>query len=134
MYRHGLVLTILLLAACQSVSNSHLANEEDYIVVAQKYSCEDISKEIDRMEAILKSGSPSETERLFTNTAVSAAQTGLNMSGVLGSAGAFAGIGINFIQGLYSMNAKKRQQEIKDIALAQQNILLDAYYHKDCSV
>jgi len=65
---------------------------------------------------------------------MSAAKTGLNMSGVLGSAGAFAGIGINFLQGLYSMSAKKRQQEMKDIALQQQNILLDAYDYKDCSI
>jgi len=106
---------------------------QDYTEIAEKYSCQDISEEIDRMEAVLASASPSETERLFTNTAISAARTGVNVSGVLGNAGAFAGIGMNFLQQFYALNAEKRQQKIKDIALEQQNILWDAYSYKNCS-
>lgn len=127
-----MIMTIFSLCACQTAPMNNASENRDYVSVAETYSCEEISNEIERMEKIIDSSSPSETERLFTNTAISAARTGINVSGALGSAGAFVGIGIGFFQNLYSINGKKRQQQMKDIAYEQQNVMLDAYYYKPC--
>lgn len=133
MYKHRLlVVAILPLAACQSAPMTPSSEYQDYVQIAEENSCDEISSEIERMEKILDSATPSETEALFRNTAISAARTGLNLSGALGSAGAFANLGIGFMHNLYNINAKKRQQQMKDIALERQSIMLDAYYYKGC--
>ena len=126
-----LMMCIFLLASCQTatpLSSEHTVPED----IAAKLTCGEISTEIYKMDQILDSASPSETERLMQDTAVSAAKTGLSYSGALGGAGPFAGLGLNFMQRLYSINAKQRQQEVKDAAQIHKTIMLDAYDYKGC--
>ena len=66
------------------------------------------------------------------STAVSAAKTGVSASGVLGSAGAFAGLGLNFVTGLYSINKAEREAEQLENAYSYRDLLAEAYYMKGC--
>lgn len=120
------------LLGCSSVPNSYRSGVTIQQIV-EIQSCEQISKGIDQMEEILASNTPSETEKLVKNTAISAAKTGVSMSGVLGSAGPFASLGVNLMQGLYSINATQRQNAIKQAAQEERDLLFDAYYYKECT-
>lgn len=123
------LILIGLLTACAAASTY---DETDATYVADHLSCDQISDDIEETDTIIDSATPSETQDIVQDTAVQAARTGVQVSGALGSAGVFAGIGMNFLHRLYSVNAKTRQQEMKDIASARQSILIDAYYLKSC--
>ena len=122
------VLLLLLPACATSVPDEGV----DVQRIAAQNSCEQLSDKIDAMEAVIENAAPSETTEIVQDTAINAAKTGVQVSGALGSAGAFAGIGINFLHRLYSADAKTRQAEARDIAFARQSILIDAYYEKGC--
>ena len=126
-----LLLFMIPLSGCST--SSPYKSDTTFQQIVDTQSCEDISKNIDQMEKILASNSPSETQKLLENTAISAAKTGVSLSGVLGSAGPFASIGVNFMQRLYSINATERQNAIKQAAEEERDLMFDAYYHKECS-
>jgi len=100
--------------------------------IAEALTCEEISQKIDKLDEILESVSPSETERLYKDTAMTAAKAGVSLSGILGAASPFASLGISFVEGLYKINAKKRQGAIKQAAEEEKFIMWDAYYLKEC--
>ena len=126
----GLILVVFLSACGTSATNlrSNVAPQQ----VAEAFSCAEISQKIFQLDKILESASPSETQELFKSTAVSAAKTGVSLSGVLGAAAPLANLGMNFMQGLYSINAKQRQAAIKEAAQEEKFLMLDAYDYKQC--
>lgn len=128
--RPPLFIIVLLIVGCASQSLTQ--DELSATRIAESQTCAQIDKHIDDMENIIASATPSQTEQIVKDTAIQTAQTGVHMSGVLGSAGAFAGIGVNFLRRMYSANANTRQQEMKDIAATRQSILIEAYYLKKC--
>jgi len=121
----------LLLFSC-TTSPEKLRSNVTYQEVAKVSSCEEISTKIKQLNEILESVTPSETERLYKDTAMSAAKTGVSLSGILGAAGPLASLGINFMEGLYKINTKKRQEAIKIAAEEKKTLMWNAYYHKEC--
>ena len=123
---------VLLLTACSTT-----AVKQDHYSVDQlstHYSCEDLSLEIDETEKVIADAAPSETEDIVQDTAIDAGVKGIQVSGALGTAGVFAGIGINFFRRLYDSDAKTRREQTIDDALTRQNALIEAYYLKNCDI
>lgn len=122
---------VISLSACATSPQSTSLNATPQ-EVAESYSCGEISQKIDQLDEILASVSPSETQKLYKDTAISAAKTGVSLSGVLGAAGPFVNLGVNFMEGLSKVNGKKRQEAIKQAAEEEKFLLLDAYDFKRC--
>jgi hypothetical protein len=117
----------LVLTSCQSIQAE---TSPDFI--AQNRSCAQIAQGIAEMDGMINSNKPSPSGELVQNTAVSAAQTGLSQSGAFGTAGPFAGLGMNFLRGLYSINAAEQRQKTVSLAHGNKVILLEAYEMKAC--
>jgi len=130
-YQGMILLCAFSLNACATSPDnlrSNVASEE----IAKTSSCEEISQKIAKLDKILESVSPSETEKLYKDTAMSAVKTGVSLSGILGAAGPLASLGVNFMEGLYKINTKNRQAAIKQAAEEEKFIMWDAYYLKEC--
>jgi len=127
-----LLLISLPLCACQTGALNN-ANVVDPETIAAAKTCEQINHDLARLDKVINASTPSQTEELMKKTATSAARTGVVQSGVLGSAGAFAGLGLNFLTGLYSINSGERAQQALENAYYQQDVLLAAANLKGCS-
>ena len=128
-----LAIATLALCACQT-TGSTIALDTDPARLADRRTCADLAAEINAVDNLINKNGSSPTEKLAKDTAVSAAKTGVSTSGVLGSAGAYAGIGVNFITGLYSINAAEREARALENAYIRRDILHEAFEIKQCAV
>ena len=122
----------LSLSACQTVPSDALYT--DPAKLAEQKSCKDIAADIEKANKIIEGSGDSATGKLMKDTAVSAAKTGVSVSGVLGSAGAFAGLGVNFLTGLYGINKAEREAKLLDNAYTYRDLLAEASHIKGCTV
>ena len=125
----GLALSV---SACQSVPQDALYT--DPAKLAEQKTCEQIATDMDKANAIINKNPDSATGKLMKDTAVSAARTGVSLSGVLGSAGAFAGLGVNFVTGLYGINKTEREAKLLDNAYTYRDLLAEAAHIKGCEI
>jgi len=121
------------LSACQTVPSGDVLYT-DPAKLAQQKTCEDIAAEVEKTNNIISGSGDSATGRLMKNTAINAAGRGVSMSGVLGQAGAFAGLGVNFLTGLYGINKAEREAKLLENAYTYRGLLAEAAHIKGCTV